>query len=77
MTLDRHVANEAPDWRAAKPGHKTPARRLPKAFRKALLDYRRKIIPIADHDECSWSVLALIGMAAAAVLLASAWGLMP
>lgn len=77
MTLDRHVANQAPDWRAAKPGHKTPARRLPKGVRKALRDYRRRVIPMSDHDECSWCVLALIGIAAVAILLASAWGMMP
>lgn len=65
------------DWRATKPGHKTPARRLPKAFRKALRDYRRKVIPMDDEAACSWCVLVLIGVAAIAVLLASAWGLMP
>ena len=77
MTLDHYVANQAPDWRAAKPGHKAPARRLPRAFRKALGDYRRTVIPMADEAACSWCVLALIGIAAAAILLASAWGLMP
>lgn len=33
--------------------------------------------PMTDHDECSWCVLVLIGVAAVAILLASAWGLMP
>ena len=69
--------DQAPDWRVAKPGQTAPTRRLPKAVRKALRDYRRKIIPMTDHDECSWCVLVLIGIAAVAILLASAWGLMP
>jgi len=75
---DHHVAGQAPDWRTAKPGHKAPARRLPKNVRKALRDYRRKVIPMAEHhDSVTWPKLALIGVAAIAILLARAWGLLP
>lgn len=32
--------------------------------------------PVKQRDECSWCVLALIGVAAFLILLASAWGYM-
>jgi ribosomal protein S5 len=64
-----NVRHDPMDWRASKPAHKTPARRLPKAVRKALRDYRRNVIPMADSDTITWPVLALIGVVAVAILL--------
>lgn len=77
---DSHVAGQAPDWRAAKPGHQAPARRLPKAVRKALRDYRRKVIPMADEPSSlvdSWPFLTCGLVIATVILLARAWGLLP
>lgn len=77
---DSHVAGQPPDWRADKPGHKAPARRLPKAVRKALRDYRRKVIPMAGEPRSlidSWPFLVCGSVVAIAILLARAWGLLP
>jgi len=68
------------DWRAAKPGHQAPARRPPKAVRKALRDYRRKVIPMAGEPSSlidSWPFLVCGLVVAIAALLARAWGLLP
>lgn len=49
MTRDHHVAEQAPDWRTAKPGH-------------ALREYRRKMIPMADEPRSlvdSWPFLII------------------
>jgi len=79
-TREHHVAGQAPDWRASKPAHKAPARRLPKAVRKALRDYRRKVIPMADEPRSlvdSWPFLVCALAIAVAILLGRAWGLLP
>ena len=80
MTRDRYVVGQAPDWRMAKPGHKAQARRLPKSVRKALRDYRRKVIPMADEPRSlvdSWPFLACALVIACGLLLSRAWGLLP
>jgi len=67
------------DWRTAKPGHQASARRLPKNVRKALRDYRRKVIPMADEPRSlidSWPFLACGLVIALALVCARAWGLM-
>jgi len=68
------------DWRTTKPGHKAPARRLPKAVRKALRDYRRNVIPMADEPrdlvDC-WPFLVCGLVVVIALVCASAWGLLP
>lgn len=60
------------DWRAVKPGHKAPPRRLPKSVRKALRDYRRNVIPMADEPrdlvDC-WPFLVCGLVIAVAILL--------
>jgi len=79
-TRDHHVANQAPDWRAAKPGHKAPPRRLPKAVRKALGEYRRKLTPMADEPRSlvdSWPFLVCALAIAVAILLGRAWKVIP
>jgi len=68
------------DWRTAKPGHQASARRLPKNVRKALRDYRRKVIPMAEPARSKW--LYRVGIAcglviAFAILWARSQGLMP
>jgi len=79
-TREHHTAGHDIDWRAAKPGHKAPARRLPKAVRKALRDYRRKVIPMADEPSSlvdSWPFLVCLALIACAILWARSQGLMP
>ena len=77
---DSHVAGQAPDWRADKPGHKAPPRRLPKAVRKALRDYRRKVIPMAGEPRSlidSWPFIVCLTLIACAILWARSQGWMP
>ena len=79
-TREHHTACHDIDWRAAKPGHKAPARRLPKAVRKALRDYRRKVIPMADEprsliDSRPFLICGLV--IAVVILVARAEGWLP
>lgn len=69
------------DWRASKPAHKTPARRLPAHVRKALRDYRRKAIPMADEprgcDDLTTALLCFIAFAVAFVVVLAIAGALP
>jgi hypothetical protein len=65
------------DWRTEKPCQKAPARRLPKAVRKALRDYRRNVIPMAGSDTITWPVLAALAFAVAIIVALSVAGWLP
>lgn len=70
MNIKRAIAEDCADWRAAKPGHEA---------RKALRDYRRKVIPMAEVQHSKWWSRLAIGCAcviAGAILWARSQGWM-
>lgn len=76
-TREHPTADHDIDWRVAKSGHKP---RMPKHLRKALRDYRRKVIPMAEVQHSKWWSRLAIGCAcviACAILWARSQGWMP
>lgn len=80
MTRERYVAGQAPDWRTAKPGHMARPRRLPRSVRRALRDYRRKVVPMADEPRSlidSWPFLVCGLVIGGGLLWARSQGWLP
>lgn len=80
QTREHYVAGQAPDWRAAKPGHgRSVAHDAARSstFKRAMRNYRRKVVPMAEEPRSlidSWPFLVCFGIVVGILYVARSFG---